>query len=161
MGPAGFEGLRRQPHAGHIADTILDVNFDSVAAGDQLCAYSPKGEQAWPRLELQRDARGLDMVFLTNPGLNPDYPYGTTGDWSDHVYFKEGGIPDLYFEATNWMLGPKDGYINTTKDGEIWHTNKDTVSYIEARYPGRMLERQLETEFAALSVFLTEYEIAD
>ena len=137
-----------------LADTVLDVNFDSVAAGDQLCVYSPKGEQAWPRLELQRDARGLDMVFLTNPGLNPDYPYGTTGDWSDHVYFKEQGIPYLYFEATNWMLGPKDGYINTTKGRRDLAHGTRHVSYIEARYPGRMLE-QLSASVTALEEFLT------
>jgi alkaline phosphatase isozyme conversion protein len=138
-----------------LGDTILDVNFDSVAAGDQLCVYSDAGVKSWPRMELQRDARGLDMIFLTNPGLNSYYPYGTTGDWSDHYYFRKQGIPYLYFEATNWMLGARDGYINTTKDGEIWHSNKDTVSFIEARYPGRMLE-QLSASVTALEEFLTK-----
>jgi len=139
--------------ASDLSDTVLDINFDSVAAGDQLCVYSAPGALSWPRLELQRDARGQDLMFLTNPGLNPDYPYGATGDWSDHVAFRKAGIPYLYFEATNWMIGWQDGYLNTTKDGEIWHSKKDTVSFIEARYPGRLLE-QLSASVVALEDFL-------
>ena len=67
-----------------------------------------------------------------------DYPAGTTGLWSDHAPFVEQGIPFGYFEATNWELGDLDGYTQTELDGEIWHTEKDTISYIEENYPGRM-----------------------
>ena len=140
-------------------DTVLMVNFDSVATGDRLYCYSSK-DAPWPQLALRSMARQLGASILTSPGLNKGYPYGTTGDWSDHVAFRKAGIPYLYFEATNWLLGDKDGYLNTVKDKEIWHSRKDTLSYIEQRYPGR-LERQLETEFAALSTFLTEYEVGD
>ncbi len=140
-------------------DTALMINFDSVATGDRLYCYSGKDEP-WPQLALRSMAREMDAFILTSPGLNREYPYGTTGDWSDHVAFRKHGIPYLYLEATNWLLGEKDGYLNTTKDREIWHSKKDTLSYIEQRYPGR-LQEQLETEFAALTTFLTEYEIAE
>jgi len=139
------------------ADTVLMINLDSVAAGDRLYCYSSK-DTAWPQLAFRSVARGLGTYFLTSPGLNNDYPYGTTGDWSDHVAFHQAGIPYLYLEATNWLLGDKDGYLNTVKDREIWHSRKDTLSYIEQRYPGR-LERQLGLEFTALAAFLTEYEV--
>ena len=139
------------------ADTILMINFDSVATGDRLYCYSSE-EAAWPQLALRSMARGLGISILTSPGLNKDHPYGTTGDWSDHVAFRKAGIPYLYFEATNWLLGDKDGYLNTVKDREVWHSKKDTLSYIEQRYPGRM-EQQLDQEFTALTAFLTEYEI--
>ena len=36
----------------------------------------------------------------------------------------------------------------------MWHSKKDTLSYIEQRYPGRM-QRQLDEEFTALAAFLT------
>ena len=78
----------------------------------------------------------MGITILTSPGLNKDYPYGTTGDWSDHVAFAKSGIPYLYVEATNWLLGDKDGYVNSVKAGEIWHRDKDTISYIEQRFPG-------------------------
>jgi hypothetical protein len=141
------------------ADTVLMVNFDSVATGDRVYCYSGK-DAAWPQLALRSLARSQGAFFLTSPGLNGEYPYGTTGDWSDHVPFRKAGIPYLYLEATNWLLGEKDGYLNTAKDREIWHSRKDTLSYIEQRYPGR-LEHQLAEEFAALAAFLTEYTIPD
>ena len=140
-----------------LADTVLMINLDSVATGDRLYCYSSE-EAAWPQLALRSMARGLGVSILTSPGLNKDYPYGTTGDWSDHVAFHKAGIPYLYFEATNWLLGDKDGYLNTVKDREVWHSKKDTLSYIEQRYPGR-LEHQLGEEFTALAAFLTEYEV--
>jgi alkaline phosphatase isozyme conversion protein len=139
------------------ADTVLMINFDSVATGDRVYCYSDK-DASWPQLAVRSLARSQGADFLTSPGLNGDYPYGTTGDWSDHVAFRKAGIPYLYFEATNWLLGEKDGYLNTAKDREVWHSKKDTLSYIEQRYPGR-IEHQLGEEFAALAAFLTHYEV--
>ena len=141
------------------AQTILMINFDSVATGDRLYCYSSR-DAAWPQLMIRSIARQQDATILTSPGMNRSYPYGTTGDWSDHAAFLKGGIPYLYLEATNWLIGDKDGYENTTKDGEIWHTRKDTISFIEQRYPGRM-EEQLETEFGVLATFLTEFTVAN
>jgi hypothetical protein len=141
------------------ADTVLMINLDSVATGDRLYCYSGK-DAAWPQLAVRSIARSQGTYILTSPGLNNDYPYGTTGDWSDHVAFRKAGIPYLYFEATNWLLGEKDGYLNTAKDREVWHSRKDTLSYIEQRYPGR-LEHQLDQGFDALAAFLTGYEIPE
>jgi alkaline phosphatase isozyme conversion protein len=139
------------------ADTVLLINFDSVATGDRLYCYSSK-EAPWPQLALRSLARSLGEHILTSPGLNSRHAYGTTGDWSDHVAFRKAGIPYLYLESTNWLLGEKDGYLNTAKDRQIWHSKKDTLSYIEQRYPGR-LEQQLGVAFDALSLFLTDYEL--
>jgi hypothetical protein len=136
-------------------DVFLMINFDSVAAGDQWCVYSAAGKKAWPRRLLQRQARSLNLTLLTNPGLNEDYPYGTTGDWSDHVVFKRAGVPFAYFEATNWLIGARDGDLNTADHGMIWHTRKDTVSWIESHYPGRM-EMQLQDSAVVLLQFLTQ-----
>jgi alkaline phosphatase isozyme conversion protein len=137
------------------AAIVLMVDLDSVAAGDQMYAYSGATE-AWPQLTLRSMARQKGITILTSPGLNKDYPYGSTGDWSDHVVFAKQGIPYLYVEATNWLLGDKDGDVNSVKAGKIWHTGKDTISYIEQRFPGRM-EAQLDGESAALAAFLTTY----
>lgn len=139
------------------ADTVLMVNLDSVATGDRLYCYSG-AEAPWPQLALRSMTRSLGEHILTSPGLSREYAYGTTGDWSDHVPFRKAGIPYLYLESTNWLLGEKDGYLNTAKDRQIWHSKKDTLSYIEQRYPGR-IEHQMEVAFAALALFLTEYEL--
>ena len=81
--------------------TMLMINFDSVATGDQVYCYS-NAAQAWPQLTLRSLARQMGATILTSPGLNKDYPYGSTGDWSDHAVFAKNGIPYLYLEATNW-----------------------------------------------------------
>ncbi len=86
------------------AETVLMINFDSVATGDRLYCYSSK-DDPWPQLAFRSVARQTDAFILTSPGLNADHPYGTTGDWSDHVAFRKAGIPYLYLEATNWLLG--------------------------------------------------------
>ena len=155
VGLKGSEAYFKSMSAAQKADTVLMVNFDSVAAGDTVCAYSSVAD-AWPQLTLRSMARQMGITILTNPGLNKDYPYGSTGDWSDHVAFAKNGIPYLYLEATNWLLGDKDGYVPTAKCGEIWHSKKDTIAYIEQQFPGRM-EAQLEMEFDALAAFLTTY----
>ena len=155
LGEKGSDAYFASLTAAQKADTVLMINFDSVAAGDAMYCYS-SADQAWPQLTVRSLARQMGITILTNPGLNKDYPYGTTGDWSDHVVFAKNGIPYLYFEATNWLLGDKDGYINSAKYGEIWHSKKDTISYIEQQFPGRM-EAQLEAEYTVLIDFLTTY----
>ena len=139
------------------ADTVLMVNFDSVNAGDQVYAYS-SALQSWPQLALRSMARQMSTTILTSPGLNKSYPYGSTGDWSDHAVFARHGIPYLYLESTNWLLGQKDGYVNSAKWGQIWHTRRDTISWIEQRLPGRM-QTQFDKEFAVFAKFLTTYTI--
>jgi alkaline phosphatase isozyme conversion protein len=151
----GSRAYWRRLSSGQKADVLLMINFDSVAGGDQWCVYSGLGKKAWPRRLLQRLAPSLGLTLLTNPGLNEDYPYGTTGDWSDHVVFKRAGVPFAYFETTNWRIGAQDGDLNTADNGKIWHTRKDTVSWIEAHYPGRM-ERQLQDSAVVLLRFLTQ-----
>jgi alkaline phosphatase isozyme conversion protein len=121
-------------------NSIAMINLDSLIAGDYLYVYGDQGGKGKLRdLVLQiADKRKVDMI--TNPGLNPEYPAGTTGDWSDHAPFKNAGIPYCYFEATNWEIGDLDGYTQTVKHGEIWHTPNDNLAFIEKEFPGRVQE---------------------
>lgn len=155
----GYKGSR-QFFDDHVADqparVFLMVNLDSVAGGDKLYLYgadTPQG-RADTRMELEA-AHGADLPFHTNPGLNPDYPRGTTGDWSDHRWFDKADIPFLYLEATNWNLGDKDGYVATRKAGELWHTKDDTLAFIEETFPGR-LPRQLAADVELLQAVLVD-----
>lgn len=123
-----------------IKDTVAMINLDSLAVGDKMYVYGGEDKAGWVR-ELALKLAGKDKVAIgTSPGLNEEYPEGTPGLWSDHAAFAEKGIDFAYFEATNWELGELDGYTQTTLDGKIWHTEKDTIEYIEANYPGRIQE---------------------
>ncbi|SEN89114.1 Peptidase family M28 [Mesobacillus persicus] len=123
-----------------IENTIGMINLDSLLAGDNIYVYGGEGEDGWIR-DLALDiADKRKIPLLTNPGINPLYPEGTTGDWSDHAPFKAKGITIAYLEATNWEIGAHDGYDQTVKHGGIWHTSNDTLDFLEEEFPGRVQE---------------------
>jgi alkaline phosphatase isozyme conversion protein len=91
------------------------INLDSLLAGDKIYVYGSADEGGWIR-DLSLDiAKQRKIPLETNPGINPEYPKGTTGDWSDHAPFQAAGIPIGYFEATNWEIGELDGYTQTVE----------------------------------------------
>ena len=145
-----------------IQNTVAMINLDSVTAGDIAYIYGDEGEKGKIRDWALNFAQEHDLTLQTQLGENPEYPSGTTGDWSDHAPFKDVGIPYAYLEATNWTLGNKDGYTQVSteygEDGEIWHTEYDTLEYINPTFPGRMQER-LNVFVTILEAILTEFEI--
>ncbi|WP_110114016.1 M20/M25/M40 family metallo-hydrolase [Bacillus sp. CGMCC 1.16541] len=122
-------------------NTVAMINLDSLVAGDYMYVYGSKEEKGWVRDHALKIADKKKLDLTTNPGVNPEYPKGTTGDWSDHAPFEKAGIPIAYFEATNWEIGDQDGYTQTVKHGAIWHTEKDNISFLEKEFPGRIEER--------------------
>lgn len=144
------------------ANTIVIVNLDSLIAGDYAYVYGGEGVggeiRDWLLAWAEIDGLGLQ----TQPGENPEFPAGTTGDWSDHVPFKEAGIPYVYFESTNWSLGAKDGYTQVDPQlgvhGEIWNTKYDNLRYIDDHFPGRVDER-LALFGDAVYRICTKYEV--
>ncbi|WP_237446485.1 M20/M25/M40 family metallo-hydrolase [Shimazuella alba] len=121
-------------------NTVAMINLDSLLAGDYMYVYGNNGKQGKLRDLALEIAKKRKIAMSTNPGLNPDYPAGTTGDWSDHAPFKAAGIPYAYFEATNWEIGDLDGYTQTVKHGAIWHTANDNLTFLEREFPGRVKE---------------------
>ncbi|WP_035664225.1 M28 family peptidase [Halalkalibacter akibai] len=134
-----------------IANTISMINLDSLAVGDHMYVHGSAGEDGFLRDQALAIAAKKKIDLQINPGLNPAYPAGTTGDWSDHAPFKRLGIPYAYFEATNWEIGEQDGYDQTADHGGIWHTSNDTLEFIEATYPGR-----IQKHLTAYSTVLTD-----
>jgi alkaline phosphatase isozyme conversion protein len=132
-------------------NTVAMINLDSLIAGDKMYVYGDQGEQGKLRELALKIAKQHKIPMSTNPGLNPDYPAGTTGDWSDHAPFKAAGIPYAYFEATNWEIGDLDGYTQTVKHGEIWHTENDNLPFLEKEFPGRV-----KSHLKGFTIVLTE-----
>jgi len=135
------------------ANTLWMVNIDSIVTGDRL--YFHAGPQTYakdPKAGHARDralaiAKGLGITATTNPGLNAGNPKGT-GCCSDQAAFDLAGIPVVNLEATNWELGDKDGYQQTSKSkafptGYSWHlVDIDNRAHLEASLPaGRVDER--------------------
>lgn len=132
-----------------ISRTLGMINLDTVIGGDKIYVYGSWGTDGWMRDQALAFAASRGIPLETNPGLNPLYPAGTAGDWSDHALFKEQGIPYAYFEATNWDIGNLDGWQQTEKYGEIYHTDRDTLAFLDSAFPGR-IDFQLQAVTAVL-----------
>ena len=120
------------------ANIIGMINLDSLIAGDKRYVHAGTTGKNWLRDQILAVSKRLGAQFTTNPGLNPRYPYGTTGDWSDHAAFDSVGIPIAALESTNWEIGDLDGYTQTALWGSFWHTPNDNLTTITKRFPGRI-----------------------
>ena len=161
VGLQGSQYYAAQMTGEQIQNTVAMINLDSISAGDYAYIYGDEGERGGIRDWALDFASKNNLSLQTQLGENPKYPPGTTGDWSDHAPFKAVGIPYTYLESTNWTLGDKDGYTQVSTeygaDGEIWHTEYDTLQYIDSTFPGRIQER-LNLFVTMLEAILTEFE---
>ncbi|WP_053070456.1 M20/M25/M40 family metallo-hydrolase [Alkalihalobacillus pseudalcaliphilus] len=155
VGLKGSNHYVSEMSAKEVEQTVGMINLDSLVSGDKMYVHGSAGENSFIR-DLALDlAIEHDLDIEINPGLNADYPEGTTGDWSDHAAFNAAGIPYAYFEATNWEIGDLDGYTQTEEHGSFWHTENDTLEVINDKFPGRVEER-----LASFSTLLTELLLA-
>jgi alkaline phosphatase isozyme conversion protein len=121
-----------------IENTIAMINLDTLVGGDKLYIYGGADQEGWIRDQALSIAEIIRLPIGTNPGLNEDYPEGTTGPWSDHAPYEELGIPFAYFEATNWEIGDLDGYDQSEKLGSLFHTSMDNLEFFQTEFPGRV-----------------------
>ena len=124
--------------------------------------------------ENQDDKQSKYIIHPESEG----YPKGETGPWSDHYAFACAGIPIAYVESTNFSINGKagfDGYSQTTnpllwdcfdaktqgachresekKWGQIWHTEYDQLTVLQAKYPNR-IKKQLANTVTTIAKFL-------
>ncbi|MEW5559313.1 aminopeptidase [Enterobacter asburiae] len=149
-GKLGADNLLSRMSAGERKNTLLVINLDNLVVGDKLYFNSGKSTPASVR-KLTRDraisiARSHGIQAAMNPGLNASFPKGT-GCCNDAAVFDQAGIPVLSVEATNWLLGKKDGFQQRAKshafpDGTSWHNVRlDNQQYIDKALPGRIEHR--------------------
>jgi alkaline phosphatase isozyme conversion protein len=144
IGLVGSEYYANSLSPQDIDNTLLMVNLDSLVVGDKLYFHAGRGAAENPDwfkyLDLAlaiADEKGI--AAYTNPGFNPDYPKGT-GCCSDLESF-DFLMPVLAAEATNWDIGDKDGYVQTTNPkvpgGATWHDPAtDNLKFINSVFPG-------------------------
>jgi hypothetical protein len=143
----------------HEASTIaLFVNLDSISAGDRAYVYSQEGAGSAAREEAidWATSHGYDLRTVRNVDLTDEDGYAT----ADYGAFEHAGIPWLYFEATNWELGDRDGYTQVDPrygdEGAIIHTEYDDLEYLDQVFPGRV-DARLDLFVTVLCALLTGY----
>jgi hypothetical protein len=140
-----------------VENSVAMINLDSLSAGNLLYVYSDEGEDAFLRDWVLEWADGHDLPLQTihDAQLSEDGNY-----YSDFGSFKERGIPFIYFEATDWTLGGKDGWTQVDprfgRNGYIWHTPFDTLEYLDATFPERVNEH-LRIFVSLLVAITTEF----
>lgn len=128
----GSQHAVAQLDAAERARIVAMINLDSLVSGDIAYVY---GDAAPLRDWTVRAASQAGFDLQTRPvsDLHED---------SDYYSYQEAGIPFLYFEATNWNLGDRDGFTRVDPrygdDGEIIHTPYDRLDYLDATFPGRV-----------------------
>ncbi len=146
--------------ADELKNTLAMINLDSLIAGDITYAYGSTGSKADLRDWILGKAARHGYEMQTQSGADLDLPDGTPCDCSDYAPFEHEGIHFVYFEATNWNLGKRDGYTQVDAkygvEGEIWHTEFDNVGYIDRTFPGR-IDEHLRQFVTLLYEALTQY----
>ena len=158
-----------------VANTLYMINMDSLICGDYCYLYGGVQDDETQTVSqtaalenAMEVAKSLGLEFKNNPwtyenpapGYDvPDYASPSTGNWSDHVGFKNRGIMYVYFEATNWEIpGPYneyDGYGETYLVGMLMNTENDYLDYIETYFPGRP-QKHLYNFFTLLNALLVQ-----
>jgi hypothetical protein len=138
--------------------TTLFVNLDSISAGDRAYIYSQEGAGSAARNEAigWAASHGYDLRTVRNVDLSDEDGYAT----GDYDAFERAGIPWVYFEATNWELGDRDGYTQVDPrygdDGAIIHTEYDDLEYLDEVLPGRV-DARLDLFVSVLCALLNGY----
>ena len=129
------------------------IDLDAVAGGDELFVYSQPEAATWLRDDILAAAQDLG-VELGPPPARGDLMAGTADLPGSAATFVEAGIPAATLTATSWTAGRKDGGTQTSAQGQLRGTARDSVQFVESKFPGRV-EAQLADLSQLLEIVLT------
>ena len=132
--------------------TIGMIDLDAPAGGDTLSVMSLLGGATWLRDDALAAAGELGIKLVTSPQA-PGRPAGTVAVPADDVP-SAGDIATAVFSAVSWPAS-KGRKVAQTADGpSMWDTPRDSVGYVDRKYPGRVRE-QLRDMSRLLETLLT------
>ena len=145
-----------------IDNTIAMLNLDSLVAGDLAYVYGDTGTPGSLRDWILHMAAQQGFALEGKTARDMDEDDGTPCECADYHAFQQAGVPFAYFEATNWNLGAHDGMTQVDPqygdDGEIRHSEYDTMQDIEELFPGR-IDHHLELFVSLLYLTLTQFDL--
>ena len=142
---------------------LLMINLDSLLAGDKQYLFGGKYQSngnvtdLWAAEQTKEiaDDLGLEMILL--PAMDPSYD--GPSDRSDHIHFRNLGIPYVFFWAGNMELLPIGDLRQTEALGKILHTENDNLYVINEFFEGRAQAR-LKNYALLLDVVLKNFTAA-
>jgi alkaline phosphatase isozyme conversion protein len=140
-------------------NVLVMVDLDSLVAGDVAYAYSDESQSAVRDWALEWAlGNGLDLQTIRKVSLTHPDPKGIGS--SDYAPFQAAGIPYVYFNSTDWNLGDKKGTQQVDarfgENGVIRNTKDDTLTYLDASFPGRV-DQRLNLFISVVYNLLTQY----
>jgi len=159
-GLAGSYAYLNQMSQEEIQDVVVMIDLDSLVAGDVAYAYSDETQATVRNWVLEWAlGNGFNLQTIHNAGLK--YPDNNGIGSSDYVPFQAAGIPYVYFNTTDWSLGDNKGTTQVDpkfgNNGVIRNTKYDTLTYLDASFPGRV-DQNLNLFISVLYNVLTQYE---
>lgn len=144
--------------ANQVKNTAAMINLDSLIAGDMAYVYGDTGRGSLYQWILD-EAKVQGIALEGRPAEDLDEDDDTPCDCADYDAFQEEKIRFAYFEATNWNLS-EDAMTQVDPrygdEGEIRHTEFDTVEYLDKTFPGR-IDQHLNDFTSLLSAALIHY----
>jgi hypothetical protein len=133
--------------------TIGMIDLDAPAGGDDLSVASRFGGPTWLRDDAISAADSLGVPLVTSPEA-PGRPAGTVAAPADDLPFANADMATAIFSAVSWEASKGRSVAETASGPPIWHTPRDTVAYVDKKYPGRV-RQQLRQMSLLLETLLT------
>ncbi len=133
--------------------TIGMIDLDVPAGGDELSVTSRLGGPTWLRDDALSAADSLGIPLVTSPEAR-GRPAGVTLAPADDEPFAKEDLATAVFSAVSWEKSEGRHAVATADGPPIWHTPRDTVAYVDKRYPGRV-KAQLADLSEVLDTLLT------
>jgi hypothetical protein len=133
--------------------TIGMIALDAPAGGDELSVASRLGGATWLRDDAISAADQLGIPLVTSPQA-PGRPAGIVWAPSDDIPFADHDIPTAVLGAVNWKASKGRGLAQVSPGPSMWDTPRDTVAYVDKKYPGRVRD-QLRDMSRLLETLLT------
>lgn len=133
--------------------TIGMIDLDAPAGGDDISVASRFGGPAWLRDDAISAADSLGVPLVTSPEA-PGRPAGTVAAPADDLPFANADMATAIFSAVSWEASKGPRVAETASGPPIWHTPRDTVAYVDKKYPGRV-RQQLRQLSLLLETLLT------
>ena len=129
------------------------IDLDAPAGGDELSVASRFGGATWLRDDALSAADSLGVPLVTSPEA-PGRPAGVVWAPADDVPFADADIATAILSAVSWEASKGRKLAQTASGPPIWHTPRDTVKYVDTRYP-RRVRQQLRQMSLLLETLLT------